>query len=311
MASRCGTIAILGRPNVGKSTLLNRLSGNRLAITSPRPQTTRVTLRAIVTEGETQIVFVDTPGFNQQSTLLDTAMRRYVMHAIMEADLVMAVTELTPGQAGAAGISAARLRLHPADRALLGTVIREGKRPDIVVINKIDTLRDRRPLLPLMDLYRKDLGVETIFLVSARKGDGIGDLRDAIQRSVPERPFLFDPDQLSDRPERFFVAEMIREQIFRLARMEVPYASCVSVGDWKDDGKLIRIEARIIVEKSGQKAILVGKGGAMIKKIGTQARAEIERFLARHVFLGLTVDVKPDWREDARAVDKMIGGHSG
>ncbi len=305
---RCGTIAILGRPNVGKSTLINRLARSRLSITSPRPQTTRVALRAIITLDECQLVVIDTPGFNVERSLLDSRMRRAIMGAVLESDLILAMTEITRSQIEAGKTAAHSLRLHPADRSLFDEIAREGRAIDILVINKIDKVGDRRFLLPLMDLYRKTFGLEWIFLLSAKRGEGMDELLEHMRRSVPEGDFMFDPEQLSDRPERFFIAEFIREQIFANTSLEVPYASSVTVEEWKEEEDIVRIEARIHVEKQGQKGILVGRKGSMIKKIGTAARKEIEKFLGKHVYLGLAVDVKRDWRENVRAVDRMIEG---
>jgi len=305
---RCGTIAILGRPNVGKSTLINRLARSRLSITSPRPQTTRVALRAIITLDECQLVVIDTPGFNVERSLLDSRMRRAIMGAVLEADLILAMTEITRSQIEAGKTAAHSLRLHPADRSLFDEIAREGRAIDILVINKIDKVGDRRFLLPLMDLYRKTFGLEWIFLLSAKRGEGMDEPLEHMRRSVPEGDFMFDPEQLSDRPERFFIAEFIREQIFANTSLEVPYASSVTVEEWKEEEDIVRIEARIHVEKQGQKGILVGRKGSMIKKIGTAARKEIEKFLGKHVYLGLAVDVKRDWRENVRAVDRMIEG---
>jgi GTP-binding protein Era len=308
MKKRCGTIAVLGRPNVGKSTLINRLARSRLSITSPRPQTTRVALRAVITLDDCQLVIIDTPGFNVERSLLDSRMRRAILGAVLESDLVVAMTEITRGQIESGRAAAGSLRLHPADRSLFDEIAREGRAIDILLINKIDKVRDRRFLLPLMDLYRKTFGMERIFLVSAKRGEGTGDFLDHVRQAVPEGDFIFDPEQLSDRPERFFIAEFIREQIFAHTSLEVPYASSVTVESWEEEEAIVRIEARIHVEKSGQKGILVGKKGAMIKKIGTAARKEIETFLGKHVYLGLAVDVKEGWREDIRSVDSMIEG---
>jgi GTP-binding protein Era len=308
MTRRCGTIAVLGRPNVGKSTLLNRLARSRLSITSPRPQTTRVALRAVITLDDCQLVVVDTPGFNVERSLLDSRMRRAILGAVLESDLIVAMTEITRSQIESGRAAADALRLHPADRSLFDEIAREGRAIDVLVINKIDKVRDRRFLLPLMDLYRKSFGMESIFLLSAKKGDGTGDFLDHLRQAVPERDFIFDPEQLSDRPERFFIAEFIREQIFAHTSLEVPYASSVTVEEWKEEEAIVRIEARIHVERPGQKGILVGRKGAMIKKIGTAARKEIEKFLGKHVYLGLAVDVKENWREDVHSVDSMIEG---
>lgn len=308
MTRRCGTIAVLGRPNVGKSTLLNRLARSRLSITSPRPQTTRVALRAVITLDDCQLVVVDTPGFNVERSLLDSRMRRAILGAVLESDLIVAMTEITRSQIESGRAAADALRLHPADRSLFDEIAKEGRAIDILVINKIDKVRDRRFLLPLMDLYRKSYGMESIFLLSAKKGEGTGDFLDHLRQAVPERDFIFDPEQLSDRPERFFIAEFIREQIFAHTSLEVPYASSVTVETWKEEEAIVRIEARIHVERPGQKGILVGRKGAMIKKIGTAARKEIEKFLGKHVYLGLAVDVKENWREDVHSVDSMIEG---
>jgi GTP-binding protein Era len=305
---RCGKIAVIGRPNVGKSTLVNRLARTRLSIVSPRPQTTRVALKAVITEGTVQLIFIDSPGFNVLRTILDRKMRRAIVESIMESDIIVAMTQLAPEQIRSIEQRGKVTGLHPLDVALIEEITREGKRPDIIVINKIDMLRKREVLLPLMDLYHSRHGAEMIFPLSARTGEGTSDLLEEIKKLVPEGDFLFDPEQMSDRPEKFFAAEYIRETIFLSTHLEVPYASSVVIDSWKDEEKLTRIEAKIYVEKEGQKAILIGKKGSMIKKIGTESRMKIEELLGRHVFLDLTVGVKPEWREDVRSLDRMIDG---
>lgn len=308
MTLRCGKIAIIGRPNVGKSTLINCITRNHLSITSPRPQTTRVSIKTVVTEDDTQLIFIDNPGFNLHRTLLDRKMRRFIVDSIISADIIVGMTELTGKQIRAIEDSVSDLKIHKVDRALMDEIVRDGKDPNIIIINKIDRIKNRRMLLPLMDIYRAAYGVEKIFPLSAKRSEGVEDFLEEVKSLVPEGEFQFDPEVLSDRPERFFVAEFIREQIFRCTRLEVPYATSVSMEDWNESEKLIRMEAIIHVEKKGQKAIIVGKKGAMIKNIGTQSRKVIEDFLGKHVYLGLRVSVKPDWRENVRSIDGMIEG---
>jgi GTP-binding protein Era len=293
---------------VGKSTLVNRLARNRLSIVSPRPQTTRAAIKAVVTEGDVQLIFIDSPGFGLLRTLLDRKMRRAIVEAVMESDILLAMTQIQPAQIKGIEDRGKLEALHPLDVALIEEITKEGKKPDIVVINKIDMLKKREVLLPLMDLVHSKHGAERIFPVSAKTGEGTADLFEEIKKLAPERDFLYDPEQMSDRPEKFFAAEYIRETIFLQARLEVPYASSVVVSSWKEEEKITRIEAKIYVEKEGQKAILIGKRGSMIKKIGTDSRRKIEEMLGRHVFLGLSVGVRPGWRENGRSLDRMIDG---
>jgi len=306
--TRCGTVAVVGRPNVGKSTLINRLCGMHLSITSPRPQTTRVAIRAVVTRGGSQFVFIDNPGFSKERSLLDAIMRRAITESVLSADAVALVTEVTKGQAAAAKAGGARLALDPTDALLADDIARRGRTIDVVLINKIDRLRPRTAMLPLMALLDGRCRPSAIVPVSAARGEGLDAFLDVAQELLPEGPFQFDDDALTDRPQRFFVAELVRESVFELARLEVPYASAVTVDGWDEGASPVRIRASIHVEKEGQKAILIGERGAMIKKIGTLSRGKVEAFLERHVYLELTVDVRRDWRSDSGEADRMIGG---
>ncbi len=308
MSRRCATIAVIGRPNVGKSTLINKLVRSHLSITSPKPQTTRVAVRAIVTSEDCQLIFIDNPGFSRQRSLLDSKMRRFITDSILRSDIIVCMTEITDRQAGETITSPENASFHPGDRMLLDEILRENRKPDVVVINKIDKLKKKEVLLPLITLVYDTYETDRIVPMSARKGTGVDAFLHEVMQLAPEREFMFDPEYFSDQPEKFFVAEYVREAIFLLTQLEVPYASSVVVTAWKEDEKRLRIDADIGVERSSQKGIIIGKGGSMLKEIGTRSRKEIEKFLGRRVFLALRVVVKPDWRDNAYELDRIIQG---
>jgi len=306
---RCGTIAIVGRPNVGKSTLLNRVCGTHLSIVSPRPQTTRVDVRGVVTRPEGQIVFVDTPGWNQQARALSRAMLRRITESLIGADIVVLMTDVFPALRRAIeerGPEAAYV--HPVDRKIMKRVLdpETRGRPVVLVINKVDALPRRNHALPLLDAWGRAYGMETMVPVSARTGLNVPHLVDVLAGMLPEGEFLFPDDALTDRPERFFTAEIVRESAFHLLRDEIPYAVAVVIEHWiEEEGRLV-IEARIIVETESQKRIVVGKGGKMIKEIGTQARRRINRFLDRRVHLSLRASVRENWTSDPGLVENLV-----
>ena len=284
---RSGFIAIVGRPNVGKSTLLNALIGHKISITSRKPQTTRHRITGIHTDETAQSVFVDTPGFQTEHTnALNRAMNKSVTEALNSVDAVLFVLE--------AG--------HYDERDKQVLKLLPDTRPVILVINKIDTLTDKAELLPFIERIAKEFAFKEIIPVSAEKGSQLDDLRAAIRPCLPEGPLLFDADDLTDRNERFLAAEIIREKIFRLLGEEVPYATTVMIEQFTQEGNLRRIHATVIVDKAGQKAILIGKGGEKMKAISTQARHDMERLFESKVFLQIWVKVKSGWADDARAI---------
>jgi len=286
---KSGFIGIVGRPNVGKSTLLNALVGERIAITTRKPQTTRnriTGIRNLKGERPGQMIFLDTPGIHRAKTPLNRAMVETAMEAFGASDVVLLLIE-------AQG-------LHADDRYILETM-KDRPAPVVLVINKIDAV-EKKNLLPLIDEAQRLREFVEIIPLSALTGDGIDILTDALWKLLPEGPVYFPEDMMTDRSERFIAAEMIREKITTLTHKEIPYATAVVVDTFKEDeGKnLIRIQATIHVEKDSQKGILIGRKGAMLKEIGTQARLEMERFFVAKVFLELFVRVQKNWTQDAR-----------
>ncbi len=284
---RSGFIAIVGRPNVGKSTLLNALIGHKISITSRKPQTTRHRITGIHTDEIAQSIFVDTPGFQTEHTnALNRAMNKSVTDTLNSVDAVLFVVE--------AGYFDER------DKRVLKLL--PDTRPVILVLNKIDTLSDKAALLPFIESMAKEFAFTAIIPVSAEKGSQLDDVRAAIRPCLPEGPPLYDPDDLTDRSERFLAAEIIREKIFRLLGEEVPYSTTVMIEQFTQEGNLRRIHASVIVDKAGQKAILIGKGGEKMKAISTQARLDMERLFEGKVFLQIWVKVKSGWADDVRAI---------
>jgi GTP-binding protein Era len=289
-AHRAGFVSIAGRPNAGKSTLLNALVGEKVAITAHQAQTTRTSIQGVLTMPEAQIVFIDTPGIHKSDTLFNKRMMDAVRGALQDRDLVIYVADATKAvtQEDEHAISA------------LGKIS-----PTLLVLNKIDRLSDKRLLLPLMERYNSLFPFSEAFPLAARTGEGLEILKQAIVKHLPVGPAFFPADYLTDQPARFMAAEIVREAILDNLREEVPHATAILVDTWEETPKLIKIAATIHVERSGQKAILIGTKGQMLKKIGTAARLEMERLLARKVFLSLFVKVKPNWREDPSFLDAV------
>lgn len=311
--TRAGTVAIAGRPNVGKSTLLNAVIGVKLAIVSPQPQTTRNRILAVKTTGSAQLVLVDTPGIHRRRTGLNRFMVREALTSLDGVDCVLLVTEVDPrltkgrdresdGRSIEAPAAAApESVLHPHDRYVLAAIRERVQRaPLVLAINKIDQLADRRALLPLIDGWRQ-LGMHAIVPISALQHDGVDALVAELAATLPEGPHLYPEDMLTDRAERFFAAELIREQVLRQTRQEIPHATAVDIerfDERRERGDVV-IAARIYVERPGQRAILIGAGGQQIKRIGTEARQEIARLLGCPVHLQLEVAVADDWTRSA------------
>ncbi|HEY7334922.1 MAG TPA: GTPase Era [Bryobacteraceae bacterium] len=282
--SRAGFVSILGRPNAGKSTLLNALLGQKLAIVSSRPQTTRTSIQGVLTLANAQIVFVDTPGIHKSDSLLNKRMMDTV-RAHGDADVVLFLVDaLAP--------------FTEADSEAVD-LVKKIAAPTLAVINKVDAQRDKPRILDLIERYRALHDFEEYVPVSALTGDGLDALRTEIVKRLPEGPPLYPEDHVTNQPERFLAAEILREKILQTTRQEVPHAAAVAIESWEDGANLLRIAASIYVERPGQKAILIGAGGAALKKIGTLARQELERVFGKKVFLQTIVKVRPRWREDA------------
>jgi len=289
-AHKSGFVAILGRPNAGKSTLLNRLVGQKVAIVTSKPQTTRNRIQGIVTRPEGQIVFVDTPGLHEADSALGRQMMHEVAAAVEGIELLLLVVDASSTQ-------------PHADQMLLEKAQRfRGK--TILAVNKIDGL-PKPKLLPLIDAYQKAFEFAAIVPISALKGNGCEELVEEILRALPEGEPHFPEDQVTDQPERFLAAEIVREKAIKAMYHELPYALAVMVEKYEETPKLVRIEATMHVERDTQKKILIGHKGEMLKKIGTEARRELEELLGAKVFLGLFVKVVPGWREDPRRVREL------
>ena len=287
---RAGFVALIGRSNVGKSTLLNRLVGEKLAIVSPRPQTTRARITGIKTLAAAQVVLVDTPGLHEPQGGLSQFMVRTARRALEEVDLVCLVAEATEEPA----------RLDEGlFKALSGV-----RGPAFCCLNKVDLVAPKERVLPLIDAYQARHPFKEILPLSAVDGTNCERLLELIVSVLPEHPPYFPPDSLTTQPETFFVAEVIREKLFLLTREEVPYACAVRVEqlDERPGRSLLDIRARIFVEQDSQKAIVIGKEGSMLKRIGSAARAELQCFFGIQVFLELRVEVRKNWRKDERSL---------
>lgn len=299
-AHRAGFVAIVGRPNSGKSTLLNALVGEKLAITAHQPQTTRTTLQGVVTTPNAQIVFIDTPGIHNARTIFNDRMMQALRSALKQPDLILYLVDASrPEPAGDEDA------LHLLPKTAMA----------FLVPNKVDRIKDKRLLLPLIERYLKLFPFIDAVPISAKEREGISELKNTIEQHLPEGPALFSDDYLTDQPARFLAAEIIRERILHALRDEVPHAVAVQIDAWEEKPRITRIAATIHVERSGQKAILIGSHGQMLKRIGTESRERLEKLLGKKVFLSLFVKVKPHWREDAAFLDaidwrSMVGSES-
>jgi GTP-binding protein Era len=281
---RSGYVSILGRPNAGKSTLLNALIGAKVAIVSEKPQTTRASIQGVVNAPNAQIIFLDTPGIHESDTLINRRMMETVRDALTDRDVLLYLADSTTG-------------FNEKDAQALD-VLKRVTSPVLLLLTKIDRVQDKRRLLPLIEQYKAAREFDSYIPVSSTKREGLERVVEEIIRQLPEGPAYFPPDYLTDQPERYLAAELIREQALRETRQEVPHAIAVLVDQWTDTPKLTRIAATIYVERPGQKAIVIGAQGATLKKIGTLARLEMERIFARKIFLELFVKVLKDWREN-------------
>ena len=296
MAFRSGFVSIIGRPNAGKSTLLNKLVGEKLAIVTPKPQTTRNRVLGIVNvsagKGRPagQIVFIDTPGVHKPDSSLNKKMMREVHEALEGRDAILLIVDATQ-------------KFGSGDRFTLDLVKKVGGAV-LLLLNKIDRLEKSR-LLPVIAEYSKLHDFREIIPISALTGDGLELLLDRLMAALPEGPRYFPKDQITDQPERFLAAEIVREKVLLETAQEVPYASTVVVERWEESPRITSIAAVIYCEREGQKKIIIGRRGEMLKKIGTAARLEIERILGTKVFLELFVKVRPGWRESREFVEEL------
>ena len=298
MSFHSGFVCILGRPNAGKSTLLNALVGEKLAIISPKPQTTRNRIQGIVhvpaAKGKLggQIILIDTPGVHKPDSSLGRKMMTEVREALEGCDLILLIHDVTQ-------------RAAPSDQFVLD-LVKKSDTPAFLLLNKIDKLgRDKPKLLTIIEDLRQRHDFKEIIPISALKRDGLDVLIQAVLQALPAGPKYFSEDQVTDQPARFMVAEIVREQILVQTKEEVPYATTVIVEQFEEGTNIIRIAATIYCEREGQKAILVGKGAQMLKKIGTSARLEVQKMLHQKVFLELFVKVRAGWRESREFVDGL------
>ncbi len=282
---RSGYVAIIGKPNVGKSTLLNSFLGEKLSIVTPKAQTTRNRITGILTEKNYQIIFLDTPGILEPSYRLQQHMVRNALRSASEADVMLLMAD-------------AYAPPDDFEREVFEK-IKGIEKKTILAINKIDRVQ-KDGLLPLMAVYQERFGFEEMIPISALKGDGVSELLDMVVQSLPVGEMLYPEDQLSDLPERFFIAEIIREKLFLLTQQEIPYSTTVQTEEVKERNGKIYVRATIYVERESQKGIVIGSKGRMLKKIGQTSRAGIEEWMDASVYLDLWVKVKSDWRDKER-----------
>ena len=289
-AFRCGTVGLAGRPNVGKSSLINRLIGQKLSIVSPKAQTTRHLITAILTTEEAQLVFVDAPGRPPQArSALQRMLGRRAVEAARDCDVALLVVEA--------------MRLDAGDQAALDAIPLRQK--TVVAVNKIDRVRGAERLLPFIERLAKLRDFEAIVPVSARTGKNLPTLLRVLTQALPEGPAVYPADQLTDRDERFFAAELLREKLFYALGEELPYRCEVTIDSFRLEGALRRIEATILVERESQKGIVVGRGGATLKRVAREARRDMERLFGGKVFLNVWVKVRDKWTDDLRVLRQL------
>jgi GTP-binding protein Era len=287
---RSGYVAITGAPNAGKSTLMNRLLGEKLSITSRKPQTTRNRILGVVHRDSSQMVFMDTPGVHLTNSALNVKMVDIALSAFGDADVLLLMVDVSSADT-------------PSEEYLVKKLAAITK-PVILALNKIDAVK--KSVLPgILEYWEGMFPFTAVLQISAKHGDGVDGLLDRIENLLPEGPPLYPEDMLTDLPTRFFTAEMIREKVFRLTGQEIPYSSAVTVDSFSEEGGLVKIHATIHVERDSQKGIVIGKGGSKLKQIGEDARMEIEKFLEKRVFLKLFVRVQKNWTRDTKAIAKF------
>lgn len=289
---RSGYVALVGRPNAGKSTLLNRLVGEKIAAVSNKPQTTRHRIQGVITRPGGQVVLVDTPGVHQPGYLLNRRMMSAVHDALEGVDLVCLIRD-------------ASVSTGNGDRFVLDLIKKSGK-PSMLLLNKTDKIDDKRGLLPLIEFYSREHEWRAVVPLSARTGDQLEDLVKEFVSNLPEGEPIFEEDELTDQPMRVLVAEMVREKILKVTGEEIPYVTAVVTERYEEvSDELARIYCAIYVERESQKRIVIGKGGARLKEVGTEARRDVERLLGHKVYLELFVKVEEGWRDSPRALNEM------
>jgi GTPase len=293
---RSGFVTVVGRPNVGKSTLVNRLVGQKVAIVSDKPQTTRNRILAVVNRPGAQLVLFDTPGIHKPEHEMNRRMVDTAVRSISQGDVVVWVNEVTepPG---------------PSD-AFIQRLLEKSRLPVVLALNKIDRV-PKPKILPALETWSRVGTFDDIVPISAKDGDNVDRLEQVLVSKLREGERLYPEDFLTDLPERFFVAEMVRERILHHTRQEIPYVTGVVIESFKEEQGLVRIHCAILVERDNQKGILIGRGGSMLKLVGSEARQQIEHFLGAKVFLGLFVKVRERWRENESLLDEMGMGESG
>jgi GTP-binding protein Era len=288
---KSGFVTLAGRPNAGKSTLINSLVGEKIAIVSDKPQTTRTRITGILSRPEGQIVFVDTPGIHKPGYEMNRRMMALTVDALSTVELVLLIVDTNePTGAG--------------DKFVLDMVKRLA-RPAFLIPNKIDRLKDKSKLLPLIERYTSQLQFQQVIPVSALTGDGVQLLIKTLFEWMPQGPKLFPDETITDQPERLMVAEIVREKVLDLTSQEIPYVTAVVTESWEEKGAITRISCVIYVEKTSERAIIVGRAGSRLKEIGTAARRDIEKLVGRRVFLGLFVKVRQRWRNDERFLNEI------
>jgi GTPase len=288
---RSGFVSILGRPNAGKSTLLNALLGRKIAIVAPKPQTTRTTVQGVLNLPDAQVVFIDTPGIHKSDNLFNKRMMDNIRSAVEDRDVLLYLSDATHAPDG--------------EDAEAISVVKRTEAPAFLVLTKIDRVADKRKLLARIQQFKAIHEFDEYIPISAVKGQGLDELKKSIVARLPEGEAFFPEDVITDQPERFMVGEMIREKVLLFTQQEVPHSVAVLIEKWEDTEKLTRIHATIYVERAGQKGIIIGAGGALLKKIGTAARLEAEQLLERKVYLELFVKVRANWREDPQFLNEI------
>lgn len=286
-----GFVALVGRPNVGKSTLINHLIGEKISITSKKPQTTRHRIWGVYTHDNHQIVFVDTPGLHQKYKYkLNRYMNRVAMHSINDVDAIVFMVEAL---------------VWKEDDEWILSLLKKLQMPIILLINKVDEIKDKSFLLPFVEKLNEKMQFHETFLISALKKDDLTDFKNCLIKLLPESPFLFPEDQLTDRGELFQISEVIREKLFRFLGQEIPYNVTVTIDQCKHEEKIIRIAATVWVERDGQKKIVIGEAGEKLKRIATQARLDLEKYFDKKVFLQVWVKVKSGWMDDEKLLHRF------
>ena len=297
---KSGYVAVVGRPNAGKSTLVNALVGSKVSIVTPVPQTTRNRILGILHRPEAQVIFMDTPGVHKPLSRLNEQMMNYVRQALADRDLAVLIVDASE-------------KFGKGDEFVI-QLLNEYSPRAILALNKIDRVH-KPDLLPLMDRYSKLYGFEEIFPIAALHGDGLQQLLGAIIQRLPEGPEYFPEDEYTDQPQRFLAAEIVREKVIRHTKHEMPYVTAVLIDSFEEGEQLTRLHATIVVEKDSQKPIVIGAGGARLKDIGTEARQELEKLFPPRVYLELFVKVQPHWRNDSAVISSLDyrseGGASG